>query len=195
MRYNKPMINDNIRESAQKAAKDFKASWVDLGRVLYTVYKDKLYKEWGFTDFDAYTSKEIHIRRQTATKLLKSYYFLENKEPKYIESAPSVESVDLLRRASMRKDLDKEDYVDLKKKLFESGKDASEVKKGLTTLIRERQELEPKEAWEQKRIKVIKRLLGTLKSLRTELKTTKVLPSDVLKETEKLINRLESEVS
>jgi len=103
--------------------------------------------------------------------------------------------VDLLRRASKRKELDTADYAALKKKVFESGRDASEVKKDITALIRQRQELEPEEVWRKKRLSSIRRLLGTLKALRTELKATKVLPAQVLKETEKLIGHLEAEVS
>jgi len=198
------MDENSLRYQILEHAKNFKTSWIGLGQALYTAWKDKLYKEWGYSDFDAYTSKEIGIRKQTALKLLKSYYFLEKEEPRYVQadyaantepaSVPTCESVDLLRRASMRKDLDKSDYADLKRKLFDSGKDVSEVKKDLTALIRQKQELEPEEVWEKKRIASIRRLLGTLKALKTELRTTKMLPEQVLKDTEKLIARLEQEI-
>ena len=195
------MDEDSIRYQVLRHAKDFKASWIGLGQALYSVWKDKLYRDWGYAKFDAYTSKEIGIRKQTALKLLRSYYFLEKEEPHYLspdysENAdaalvPTYESVDLLRRASKRKELDKTDYANLKKKIFEAGKDANEVKKDLTALIKERQELEPQEAWQKKRMAFIRRLVGTLKTLRAELKVTKVLPEQVLKETERLIGRLE----
>lgn len=185
---------NSIRYQALQHAKDFKASWIGLGQTLYTVWKDKLYKDWGFGDFDAYTSKEIGIRKQTALKLLRSYYFLEKEEPQYLQVVPTYESVDLLRRASRRKELDKADYADLKNKLFDSGRDVSEVKKDLFALIRQRQELEPEEAWQKKRMASVRRLLGTLKALRTELKATKTLPEQILRETEKLIDHLESEI-
>ena len=199
------MDKNSVRYQALQHAREFKASWIGLGRALYTVWKDKLYRDWGFGNFDAYTSKEIGIRKQTALKLLRSYYFLEKEEPQYLQAsgaentesapAPAYESVDLLRRASRRKELNKADYADLKNKLFDSGKDVNEVKKGLTALIRQRQELEPEEAWQKKRMAFVRRLLGTLKALRTELKATKALPEQILKETEKLIGHLESEIS
>ena len=75
---------ETIRHRVLQSAKNFKASWIELGQSLYTVYKDKLYKNWGYLTFDAYTSKEIGIRKQTALKLLRSYYFLEKKEPDYL---------------------------------------------------------------------------------------------------------------
>ena len=40
----------------------------------------------------------------------------------------------------------------------------------------------------------IKRLLTTLRSLKTEIEVTKVLPSDVLKQTKMLIDRIEAEL-
>jgi hypothetical protein len=196
------MDESSIRCQALSRAKDFKTSWIALGQTLYSVWKDKLYKDWGYTDFDAYTSKEIGIRKQTAMKLLRSYYFLEKEGPYYLAPdyaqkadvafVPTCESVDLLRRASKRKELDRADYTNFKKKILEFGRDTSEAKRDLTALLKEKQELEPQEAWEKKRVAFIRRLLGTLKTLRTELKTTKILPEQILKETERLIDRLES---
>ncbi len=123
------MDTGSLRYHCLQSAKSFKTSWVDLGRALYSVYKDKLFREWGYGTFDIYTAKEIGIKRQTAVKLLKSYYFLEKEEPVYLEKGlsesenvakvPSYEAVDLLRRAKAKKGLDKEDYTALKKEIFE----------------------------------------------------------------------------
>ena len=199
-------IDENsIRYHVLKCAKEFKTSWIELGRSLYSVYKDKLYKEWGYTEFEAYTAKEIGIRKQTAIKLLKSYYFLEKEEPVYLEKAgaasddvaatPSFEAVNVLRLAKAKKALDEHDYNNLKKDVFEKGKDASLIKKNLGVIIRERQELEPEEAQEQKRIGSIKRLLGTLKAVKREIEVLKLLPASLIKETENLIKKLEEELN
>ena len=111
----KDMDAGSLRYHILENAKNFKVSWVELGRALYTVWKEKLYKDWGYTTLDAYTGKEIGIRKQTAMKLLKSYYFLEKEEPQYLKQEyiqgaeasviPSYESVDLLRQAKTRGDL------------------------------------------------------------------------------------------
>ncbi|MBM3244842.1 MAG: hypothetical protein FJZ15_03520 [Candidatus Omnitrophica bacterium] len=199
-------IDENsIRYHVLKCAKEFKTSWIELGRSLYSVYKDKLYKEWGYTEFEAYTAKEIGIRKQTAIKLLKSYYFLEKEEPVYLEKAgaasddvaatPSFEAVNVLRLAKAKKALDEHDYNNLKKEVFEKGKDASLIKKNLGVIIRERQELEPEEAQEQKRVAGIKRLLGTLKAVKREIEVLKLLPASLIKETENLIKKLEEELN
>ena len=195
----------SLRYKILSSAKNFKTSWIDLGQALYSVWKDKLYKDWGFLTFDAYTSKEIGVRKNTALKLLKTYYFLEKEEPQllnkgYVETkdaveVPSYESVDILRLAKKKQMLDEDDYKRFRRDVFEKGRDAREVKKDLTALIKQREELEPEEARKKKREATIKRLLTVLKSLRREIEVTKVLPSDILKQTIALISRMESEIN
>jgi hypothetical protein len=196
---------DTLRYHILESAKNFKTSWVELGRSLYSVWKDKFYKEWGYSNFDLYASKEIGIRKQTAMKLLRSYFFLEKEEPEYLKAEfmasqdtaalPSYESVDLLRLAKGKKTLDSQDYYRLKKDVFEKGKDSREVKKDLTALIRERQELEPEEAYQKRRLSAIRRFLSTLKSLKQELEISKLLPAEIIREASSLIGKLEAEVS
>lgn len=195
---------DSLRYKILSSAKSFKTSWIELGQALYSAWKDKLYKDWGFLTFDAYTSKEIGIRKNTALKLLKTYYFLEKEEPQLINKGyvdtkdasevPSYESVDVLRLAKKKQMLDEDDYKRFRKDVLEKGKDAREVKKDLTALIRQREELEPEEARRKKREATIKRLLSALKSLKREIEITKVLPSDILKQTSALISRMEKEI-
>jgi len=193
-----------VRRHVLETARDFKSSWIELGRALYSVHKDKLYREWGFATFEAYTSKEIGIRNQTAMKLLRSYFFLEKEEPNFLKTEnadagepakiPSYESVNVLRLAKNNKNLDNNDYENLKRSVFEDGKDVFEVKKDLTNLIRERKELEPEEAREEKRAIVIRRCLSALKSLKTELESSKMLPASLTRDIAALIKRVEEEM-
>jgi hypothetical protein len=198
------MDTESLRFQILQNAKSFKTSWIDLGQALYSVWKDKIFKDWGFLTFDAYTAKEIGIRKNTALKLLKTYYFLEKEEPHLVDKdyvktkdaaeVPTYESVDVLRLAKKKQLLDKEDYTRFKRDVLENGRDGREVKKDLTALIRQREELEPEEARKKKREATIKRLLTTLRGLKTEIEMTKVLPSDVLKQTKMLIDRIEAEI-
>jgi hypothetical protein len=210
-----------VRRHVVETAKNFKTSWVDLGRALYSVWKDKLYKEWGFQKFETYTSQEIGIRKQTAMKLLRSYFFLEKEEPSLLKRAvsadddgdtgepsedspdcdgqeasqvPSFESVELLRQAKNNKKLDKDDYEALKKQIVDDGRDAVEVKKDLTRMIRERKELEPEEAREERRTAVVRRFLSTLKSLKMEMEAAKMLPASIARDVDALIERVNAEL-
>ena len=198
------MDKDSLRYKILESAKNFKTSWLELGRALYSVWKDKLYKDWGYNNFDAYTSREIGIRKQTALKLLRSYYFLEKEEPGYLKtdytesakpaSLPDYEAIDVLRLAKNKKSLDEEDYDDLKRSVFEKGKDVREVKKDLVSLIRLREELEPEEAREKKKTAQVKRLVSILKTLKNEIELSKTLPQSLIKDLNNLINKLEPEI-
>lgn len=195
---------NSLRYRVLESAKNFKTSWVELGRSLYSVWKDKMYKEWGFGTFDSYTAKEIGIKKPTAMKLLRSYYFLEKEEPAYLKDGgavpadtaklPSYEAVDLLRKAKDKKTLDSQDYSKLKKEILEDGKDFQAVKRDLTTLIRQREELEPEEAYKKRRTAALKRLIGSLKALRQEAEISKLLPLQLIKETQELIRKIEEEI-
>jgi len=196
--------DDPLRREVLESAKLFKTSWIELGRCLYMIYKDKKYKQWGYNEFENYTSKEIGIRKETSLKLLRSYFFLEKEEPDYLRSQsrkdapagniPTYEAVDVLRQAKSKKFLDEEEYEHLKSQIFDKGKDGRQVKKDLSALIRAREELEPEEAWEKKRITVLKRLLGVLRSLKDQAKNSKLVSIQIIKEAESLIHKLELEI-
>jgi len=195
----------SLRYHILESARNFKCSWIELGRSLYSVWKDKMYKEWGYVNFDVYVSREIGIRKQTAMKLLKSYYFLEKEEPQYLKNdyakenqpanIPSYESVDILRQAKNKKVLDEDDYNNLKKEIFEKGRDAQELKKNLGVIIRQRQELEPQEAQEKRKLSILKRLLGQLRMLKQEAEVLKMLPMPLIKELDALIKKIDAEMS
>jgi len=193
---------NSLRYHILESAKNFKCSWIELGRSLYSVWKDKMYKEWGYISFDVYVAREIGIRKQTAMKLLKSYYFLEKEEPQYLKNEyaastqpahlPSYESVNILRQAKNNKGLDEHDYRDLKKEIFEKGKDAQEIKKNLGVIIRQRQEeLDPEAAQEKKKKTVLMRLLGQLRLLKQEVAVLKLLPAPLVKDLENLIKNID----
>jgi hypothetical protein len=195
---------DSLRYSILESAKLFKTSWISLGQALYSVYRDKLYKQWGYASIELYTARELGIKKQTAMKLLRSYYFLEKEEPEYLgqdytESAevgslPTYESVDVLRMAKNKKNINAQDQ-NLKESIFEKGKDALAARRDLTAMIRQREELEPEEARQKKKIAVVKRFIGILRSLEREVETLKLLPQPLLKEAAGLIKKLEAEIS
>jgi len=193
-----------LRHKVLEDAKSFKTSWIRLGQSLYTVWRDRLYRDWGYSNFDVYAAKEIGIRKQTASKLLKSYYFLERKEPGYLKeefnknlttaSVPTYETVNALRLASKKKEIGEEDYAAIKRDVFQGGKSAHDIRKNVATLIRERRELEPEEARKSRKHALLRRLIGTLRSIRTEVKVSKMLPAKLINDTETLISKIEQEL-
>ncbi len=137
---------ESFRYQVLGAAKSFKSSWIQLGQYLFTVYKDKLYRDWGHLTFEAYCAKEIGIRQATAVKLLKSYSFLEKEEPSFVredameqrkpDRIPSFEAVNSLRLAHENEKISEDQYDDLRQDILEEGKEDAEVKKKIKYLLK-----------------------------------------------------------
>src|SRR5688500_13719187 len=97
---------DILRQKTLEIAKRHKASWIEFGQYLFTVHKDKLFRDWGFLSFETYCHKELGIKQTTAVKLLRSYQFLEREVPRLVDpklqqeeeprKIPNYESVNLL---------------------------------------------------------------------------------------------------
>lgn len=196
----------SLRFQVLEAAKNFKASWISLGQILYTVHKDKMFKEWGYMSFETYCKGEIGIQQQTAGKLLHSYYFLEKEEPEWLKSVqsesmkdpkniPAYDAVNVLRLAAKRQELTEEDYQEFKKSVFEDGREGKEIKKQVGLRLRSiREEEDPQKAREERRTKTLRRLVATIKALQREVATAKLVSDRVGREIEKLVGFLDAEI-
>ena len=205
------VVNDDgvveIRDMVIESARHFKTSWVQLGQVLYAVWKDKLYAAWGYDDFELYLAKEVGLNRKTAIKLLRNYFFLEGEAPKFVKQdeiqktepvrVPDQDAISVLRAAKSRKDLPREQYQQLKTDALENFKDPKLLKKDLTSFIKQREEKSPDEARRQERVKILKRFVSALSNMRNEAGLLKIVPQGLLDETSVLLDKywkeLESE--
>ncbi|MFH1691270.1 MAG: hypothetical protein ABIC68_01670 [Candidatus Omnitrophota bacterium] len=196
----------SLRYNVLDAVKSFKASWIALGQILYSVYKDKIFKEWGYLTFEAYCKAELGLQKQTASKLLHSYYFLEKHEPQFLKdvqsqgtvnpkSIPTVDAVNVLRLVANNKELTEDDYQEFKKSVFEQGKEGKEVKKQVGLRLRSlREEEDPQKAREIRRISALKRLFSTAKTLQKELMHGNFITDKTAKELERFLACLQSEI-
>lgn len=191
----------SLRYSVLECAKSFKSSWIQLGQHLLSIHRDKEYKFWGYETFENYCMKEVGIRKQTALKLLRSYRFLEEEEPSYIqkdyiESAdpkqvPTVDSIQTLEKVKKNKALGIADYKDMKRKIFEEGRGESEVKDVYRSMMQSAQDEDPQEVRKERRLKYLMRMVTMLNSVKTEIKVNKFLPKEVLKDLDKVITQIE----
>lgn len=189
----------SLRYEALQAAKRFKVSWIELGRVLWTVSREKKFREWGYLTFEAYCAKEVGVRASTAKKLLHSYFFLEKEEPtvlKRLESdlpsrLPPVEAVNLLRLLKRRKELPEENYRSVREKLLEEGRELPEVRREVRFML-QREPADPAAAQAAHREKTVRRMIGTLKAIREEAEISHFLPKNLLSEVEALTKKLEA---
>ncbi|MGH7197266.1 MAG: hypothetical protein ACREH5_00780 [Candidatus Omnitrophota bacterium] len=190
----------SFRYKALDCAKQFKSSWMELGRCLYSIYKDKLFKGWGYLTFEAYCSKEIGIRQPTAMKLLKSYYFLEREEPAYLKrqsadgnepsKIPGYEAVNALRLAKTNERIPESDYRELREQVLEKAREDQEVKKKIRYILKANpRKLSPEEEEDEKSAAVA-RLLAGFRSAKSQLQELS-FPAKVLKKIDEVIDLLE----
>jgi hypothetical protein len=78
----------------------------------------------------------------------------------------------------------------LRKDIFEKGKDASIVRKDLTTIIKERKKIDPDQAREDRHEQSMRRLVAALRSFKKDMETLKLAQPDIIEEAESLLKRL-----
>jgi hypothetical protein len=126
---------DPLRADTLQKARAFKRTWLELAEALTKVQAKRSFEEWGYTDFDAYCRKELHLRGSTVAKLLGSYRFLETSAPRVIERArggvdhletpiPSLPAVEFVQKATERAAADPETLETIQRVAFDEGLDA-----------------------------------------------------------------------
>lgn len=183
----------------------FKNSWIELGQSLFSVQRDKLYREWKFLTFEDYCAKELGIKKPTAFKLIKSYSFLETEEPEYIRKSQEqagegdsgkfadLDSVNLLRLAKSSKKLEPPQYDRIRKKVLEDAQEPAEVRKELR-MLSETSGKAPEEVRADRRIRFLKGLVRALEEARNEGIANKFLPAAVLGQLESLSEKVQKEI-
>ncbi len=198
------MANDELRIKTVEIAKNHKASWIQLGQHLFSIYKNKLYKGWGYQAFETYCRKELGIRETTASKLLKSYSFLEKEEPRIIKpefpqeetprKIPDYEAVNLLRLAKENKNIPTSDFAELRQEVLNEGKEPKEIRAQVKKILEAQKPSDTPEAKDQKRNSVLRRLIGFLNGAKTQLEEENLVPGYLLKQIEALTAKLEDQL-
>ena len=191
---------DSLRYKILDSAKSFKSSWIELGQYLFSVYKDKLYKDWGYLVFESYCAKEIGIRQATAMKLLKSYSFLERQEPQFLKKEaledrkpseiPSYESVNALRLAKQSDKLSDSDYESLREEVLDDVKEESEVKKKIKYILKSQASATTPDQTENRKEALTQKFLSQLRATRNEFGLLS-MPTKILNQIDTLVDLLE----
>lgn len=147
--------DDPVRADTLAKARAFKRTWLELAEALTRVSDKRLWAAWGFTDFDAYCRKELHLRGSTVAKLLGSYRFLETSAPRVIERArstetfdapiPSLPAVEFVKRATEEGNADEETLRTIHRVAFDEGAEAPVLKKSFGDVVFPVSEREKKE--------------------------------------------------
>ncbi|MBI4822542.1 MAG: hypothetical protein HY791_40150 [Deltaproteobacteria bacterium] len=131
------------RYETLRSAIRFKKSWLDLAKRLSALAKSNDYREWGYRTLEAYAQHELHLRRDTTQKLLRSYGFLAEHEKETLESTsedaapplPSYQALDVLAEARNNPYLSPEDYQSLRDRVFSEDPSPAQIKR----LVRDHQ--------------------------------------------------------
>ncbi len=197
---------DNLRQKVMEVARSHKASWIRLGQYLYSVHKDKLFKGWGFLTFEAYCTKDLGIKQATASKLLKSYAFLEKEEPslaseeaqqhtdKTPSSIPDYEAVNLLRLAKENESITPREFSVLREAVLEKAKEPKQIRAQVKQILDDKKPEGTPEEVEIKRHSKIRRFVSLLKTASREFEEEDLLPDHLAKQIQALIGKLEDQV-
>lgn len=169
----------SFRHTVLTSAKRFKATWAELGKLLVRVRDEALYEQWGYDAFETYCFKELHIRKQTALKLVRSFSFLAKHEPQeveredFVERAPAFEVVEVLAQAEERGQLSPKEYEDVRASIWNPERPVAELR-------REVSERFPRPAPEPAGESVqLRRLASAARKLANELAQVRKVPSAV----------------
>ena len=126
--------DDPERADTLAKARAFKHTWLELAEALARVQAQQSWGRWGFTDFDAYCRKELHLRASTVQKLLGSFRFLQTSAPRVIERAhehetfdapvPSLAAVEFVKKATEVGAADAETLRTIHRAAFDEGAEA-----------------------------------------------------------------------
>jgi hypothetical protein len=120
---------DPVRVNVLSKARNFKRSWLELAEALSQVLDSGQWEGWGYSSFDAYCKKELHLTPSTAAKLTGSFRFLKQTAPTVIERShrseeapvPDMKAVEFVARAEERGAADEETMAEIRRVAFDEG--------------------------------------------------------------------------
>ena len=181
----------SFRQTVLLAAKRFKSSWVEMGKLLVQVRDQALYEQWGYPTFDAYCLAEVRIRKSTADKLTRACSFLDKHEPKAMaqediaETAPAFEVVQVLADAEERGKLSAQEYRSIRDSIWNNERPPSELRRELVD------QFGPEEGKTATDAVHLKRMASWARKLASELHTNKKVPRAVAERADALAEEVE----
>lgn len=199
------VIEEEIRDKTLQTAKSYKASWIELGRYLQAIYKDKMYKGWGFLAFETYCKKELGMKEAMASKIIKSFSFLETEDPKQTKPeffqkeesrpVPDLDALNTLRLAKNNKNIPQEDFAEIRESVLEKGAGQQEIRAKVKKIIEETQDTDSLEFKKSKRNAVLRRALSSLIAVQRECAQSKLVPEYLIKQISDLAVKLEDQLN
>jgi hypothetical protein len=162
--------SDPERADTLAKARAFKRTWLELAEALTRVQGAQSWERWGYTDFDSYCRKELHLRSSTVAKLLGSYRFLETSAPRVIERArgsseapvPSLAAVEFVAKAAQAGAADEETMETMKRVAFDEGAEAGLLSRQFKELAFPEDDADKAERLRSQIVQAARRLAGLI---------------------------------
>ena len=123
------------RAKALMALRNFRMSWIDVGKLLAEVARGGDYKEWGYDDFESYCTRELGLKRPTVHKIMLSYDYMRTHQAKRLKNGgdlPDYLTVAELDKARKAGQIDDKDLDEIEVKVFAGEEtDEREIRKHL----------------------------------------------------------------
>ncbi len=191
---------ESLRYQVLVSLRKFRSSWVELGKYLTDIAYGGDYKEWGYDDFEVYCASELGLKKPTVKKLMVSYNYMKSYEPDRLRDntvqergydVPDYQTVELLKKAREREDIDEEEKEELHRMAFEENTDEGILRKE----IRERMRPADPEDIDRanfNRRREIDGLLRIARNLRQRLAEARSVPEGVKNRIEEALLELEA---
>ena len=195
---------ESLRYRALKALRNFRASWVELGRLLNEVVYGGDYKEWGYDDFELYCARELGLKKPTVQKLMASYNYMRKYETKRLHdfedshdesvgaTIPDYQTVELLDRVRRREDLSEDDVKELHHKAFSEEAEEKELRKEIRQRLRPAIEESEISDRATARKQELSQILRVARELRRRLSNSKAIPGGLKERIEQTLIELET---
>jgi hypothetical protein len=186
--------HDPERAEVIARVRRFKTGWYELAEALTESKRSEGYKRWGFSSFEDYCKRELHLRQETVDKLTGSFSFLRSKAPDVLRRdgrqapIPSYQAVDFLRRAEEESNAPEETVAEIRRHVLEEGAPLPKVSRLYQQVVF------PVDADElvEKRRGSLQHTISKLVQLIAEAREDGAVPRELAAEVEEPLQRLAS---
>ncbi|MFH0911844.1 MAG: hypothetical protein V1918_10115 [Planctomycetota bacterium] len=194
---------DSLRYRVLASLRRFRSSWVELGRLLDETARSGEFREWGYDDFRIYCSQELGLKAPTVKKLMVSYRYLQDREPRRLvhadeegdsaplDTIPDYQTVALLHRASGEKNLGPEAQARFHRLAFEGGTEEAALRKEIRSALAETLPAE-KMSGDQDGRRTLAELRKQCRILRRKLAESRIVPRGLCERFERLLLEIEA---
>jgi hypothetical protein len=191
----------STRYQVLAALRRFRASWVELGRMLVQVQRGGDYREWGYDDFEVYCARELGLKKPTVEKLMVSYRYMQRNAPDRLAAldeddgsgpppeVPEYQTVELLQKMQDNDEMGAEDKQRFHRLAFDEGAEQTQLRKDIRGAL---SGVRNDDAGEGAGEREMQDILRTGRALRRKLTHAQSVPEGLRERFERLLDELEA---